>query len=1025
VLRLKVLGGLSIHREGKALSGALAQPRRLAVLALLARAGPSGAPRDRIIAALWPDIEEERARHTFSQTIYAIRREVGDDGVIEGMRELRLNTELLSIDVMDFQSALAERDLQRAVDVYAGPFLDGFHLPGADDFERWVERERTSLDRSYTDLLEQLARDSTAREDHTSAVHWWRVRAAHDPLEARVALALMRALDAAGDRLGAIQHARVYELLVDEELSLPPDREVVRYAAALRRDQVVAAGEPAPAAVAELPVPAPSLTLTEVGPPEPPPSPPSQPQPQPQPQPIEATNGALGGSPVGSGSLKIPTAESAEFELEWAPSPKPPPYRLAARRRRPFYQRHARRLMLLGAGLVASAALGVVTLRGRRTTTGDPAPVVAVGRITDYRTSEPAAIAGSLTDLLATNLGRAPGVRVVSTARMYDLLRRVGNGRDSTSGAFAEVAKQAGADELVDGALYDHDGRLRLDLRRIDLATGGVRVAYSVEAPDIFSLADSGTSRIISGLGVSPPPGSVADVTTRSATAYRMYEQGLRAHVRGDIAVARNFFEAAVAEDSLFALAQYYAAVDARDVVESRRRLERARRLAARTTDRERLTILAGWASAMALPSLHAIAETLAVRYPTEVAGHLNLGIAFLQEGRFLEALEPLGRVVAMDSLGLHDAAAGCGACEALRWIVSSYELADSLGAAERVARRWLRLQPDSRNAVIALTDVLDVQGRGAEADSVLRALSPGVAQRADALNRRASYLIRAGDFETADRLLADVLEAGDVGERIDAYWAMAISLRQQGRLAQALETARRMRSILPRSPLPVVPGSASTMAALEAQILLELGRPRASAALFDSIARGRDELESGPVAARRMVWNLTHSATARSAAGDTVALARLVDSVQSLGAASGFGRDVRLHHYVRGLMHVARHDDAGAVSEFRQAILSPTFGYTRASYELARALVRVGRPADAVTVVQPALRGSIESSNLYVTRTELHELLAQAWDAANGPDSAAANYRVVANAWKRADPMLQARRAEAERRAGMTRGPH
>jgi len=1021
VLRLKVLGGLSIHREGKALSGALAQPRRLAVLALLARAGPSGVPRDRIIAALWPDIEEERARHTFSQTVYAIRREVGNDGVIEGIRELRLNAEIVSIDVLEFQSALDERDLQRAIDVYAGPFLDGFHVPGADDFERWVERERKLLDRSYTSLLEQLARDSTERDDHTSAAHWWRTRAAHDPLDARVALALMRALDAAGDRLGAIQHARVYELLVDEELSLPPDREVVRYAAALRREQVAAAGEPAPVAVAEPPVPAPSLTPTEVVPPQPPLSP-SLPSPSP---PIEETDGALGVRAAGSRSLKVPTAESAEFELEWAPSPKPPPFRLAERSRRPFYQRHARRLVLLAGALVALAALGVVTLRARRTATGVEPPVVAVGRITDYRTSEPAAIAGSLTDLLATNLGRAPGVRVVSTARMYDLLRRVGNGRDSTSGAFAEVAKQAGAEELVDGALYDHDGRLRLDLRRIDLATGGVRAAYSVEAPDIFSLADSGTSRVISGLGVSPPLGSVADMTTRSTTAYRMYEQGLRAHVRGDITVARNFFEAAVAEDSLFALAQYYAAVDARDVIESRRRLERARQLAARTTDRERLTILAGWASGMALPSLHAIAETLAVRYPAEVAGHLNLGIAFVQEGRFLEALEPLGRVVAMDSLGLHDVAAPCGACDALRWIVSSYQLADSLGAAERVARRWLRLQPDSRNAVLALTDVLDIQGRGAEADSVLRTLSPGAIQRGDALNRRASYLIRAGDFETADRLLADVLAAGDIGERIDAYWTMAISLRQQGRLAEALETARRIRPILPRTSLPVVPGSVSTMVALEAQILLEVGRARASAALFDSIARGRDQLESGPVAARRMVWNLTHSATARSAAGDTAALARLADSMQSLGAASGLGRDVRLHHYVRGLMHVARHDDAGAVSEFSQAMLSPTFGYTRASYELARALVRVGRPADAVSVLQPALRGSIESSNLYVTRTELHELLAEAWDAANGRDSAAANYRVVANAWKRADPALQARRAQAERRAGMRRDPH
>ncbi len=1011
MLRLRMLGGLSMHREGKALSGALAQPRRLAVLALLARAGPGGAPRDRIVATLWPDMEEERARHTFSQTVYGIRREVGDDNVIEGIRELRLNTDLLSIDVLDFQSALAERDLQRAVDVYGGPFLDGFHLPGAEEFERWVERERASLDRSYTNLVEQLARDATARDDHKGAAQWWRVRAAHDPLEARVALSLMRSLDAAGDKLAAIQHARVYELLVDEELSLPPDREVIRYAAELRREQVAAAAaEPAPAAVAELPVPVPSLTPAEVVSAEPSPSPPP-PQQQQQPPPVAATTDALVGATVQPRSLKIPTAE---FGLEWLPLSKPSRYRFAPRPSRPFYRRHARGIALLAGSLVTIAALGAVALRGRRTATGGRVPVVAVGRITDYRKSEPAAIAGSLTDLLATNLGRASGVRVVSTARMYDLLRRVGNGRDSTSGTFTEVAKQAGAEELVDGALYDHDGRLRLDLRRIDLASGSVRAAYSVEAPDIFSLADSGTSRVISGLGVSPPPGSVADVTTRSATAYRMYEQGLRAHFRGDITVARTFFEAAVAEDSLFALAQYYAAVDARDVVESRRRLERARRLAERATDRERLTILAGWASAMALPSLHAIADTLAVRYPTEVAGHLNLGIALLQEGRFLEALEPLGRVVAMDSLGLHNAAAQCGACEALRWIVSAYELADSLGAAERVARRWLRLQPDSRNAVIALTDVLDVQGRGAEADSVLRTLTAGVIQRTEALNRRASYLIRGGDFQKADRLLADALETGQVGERIDAYWALAISLRQQGRFAEALETARRMRSIVPQTLVPV-PGSASTLAALEAQILLEIGRPRAAAALFDSISRGRDELESGPTAARRMTWYLTHSATARFAAGDTAAVARIVDSVRALGAVSGFGRDLRLHHYVRGLMQVARHDDDGAVSEFRQAMLSPTFGYTRTNYELARALMRLGRPAGAIPVLQPALRGSIESSNLYVTHTELHELLAQAWDAANGRDSARAHYRFVASAWKRADPMLQARRARAE----------
>ena len=117
MLQLKVLGGLSVYRDGRALSGALAQPRRLAILALLARGGKAGVPRDRLISTLWPDIEEERARHTLNQTLYAIRREIGDDEVIVGMRELRLNTEILGVDAIDLQAAVDEGNLQRAVDL--------------------------------------------------------------------------------------------------------------------------------------------------------------------------------------------------------------------------------------------------------------------------------------------------------------------------------------------------------------------------------------------------------------------------------------------------------------------------------------------------------------------------------------------------------------------------------------------------------------------------------------------------------------------------------------------------------------------------------------------------------------------------------------------------------------------------------------------------------------------------------------------------------------------------------------------
>ena len=91
--------------------------------------------------------------------------------------------------------------------------------------------------------------------------------------------------------------------------------------------------------------------------------------------------------------------------------------------------------------------------------------------------------------------------------------------------------------------------------------------------------------------------------------------------------------------------------------------------------------------------------------------------------------------------------------------------------------------------------------------------------------------------------------------------------------------------------------------------------------------------------------------------------------------------------------------------------------GFTRVNYELARSLLRLGRAREAVSALQPALRGDLEAGALYLTHTELHELLAQAFDSAHMPDSAAVHYRAVVKAWEHADPEFARRREAAQRR--------
>ena len=137
------------------MSGAAAQPRRLAILAVLARAGKRGASRERLLALLWPDSSEEAGRNTLNHALYTLRRDLGSAEAISGVRELRLEPLVIDSDVNQFEEMSAAGNLEGAIAVYTGPFLDGFRLPGNPEFDRWVETERKSLGPDILHVLER------------------------------------------------------------------------------------------------------------------------------------------------------------------------------------------------------------------------------------------------------------------------------------------------------------------------------------------------------------------------------------------------------------------------------------------------------------------------------------------------------------------------------------------------------------------------------------------------------------------------------------------------------------------------------------------------------------------------------------------------------------------------------------------------------------------------------------------------------------------------------------------------------
>ena len=234
-MRLRTFGGIRIEGAPQALGGAAAQRRPLALLALLAAAGETGMSREKLLALLWPESDTEHARNALRQTLYALRRDLDAPELLLGVAELRLNPAVMASDLADFDRAVEARDFGSMMSLYTGPFLDGFHVGDAPEFERWARAERARRADEYAGAVEALARAAARRGDLQDAVAYWRRLAGHNPLNSRIALELMRALAAVGDRAGAIRHAAIHEALLRQEIDAAPDAAVATLAEQLRR----------------------------------------------------------------------------------------------------------------------------------------------------------------------------------------------------------------------------------------------------------------------------------------------------------------------------------------------------------------------------------------------------------------------------------------------------------------------------------------------------------------------------------------------------------------------------------------------------------------------------------------------------------------------------------------------------------------------------------------------------------------------------------------------------------------------
>jgi TolB-like protein/DNA-binding SARP family transcriptional activator len=527
VYRLRLLGGLGLERVDGGVVAPLPKRRAEAVLAALAMCGDLGCTRDRLLAMLWPESDEAHSRHGLRDALHVIRRALGR-AAVSGSNALVLNPTIVDSDVRALRLALEHGRLEDAVRLYTRPLLDGFHIDGAPEFERWVDAERVRMAREHGESLDQLARRGSTEGKLVEAAGWWARAVEHDPLNSHLALRHAEALANMGDRANAVKGADAHAARLRRELDLEPGAEFAAGVERIRSGRRPETTTRRPIAIAD---------------------------------PAAPLSPAPNADPVGSG----PVASTADTRAAHASTAiAAAPGEIRSGRRPGWWRWVAVAVAATVTGAVGNVA-GVWHWPGASAEPSHP-PRSAIA-VLPFRSlggdSSTAYLAAGLHDELVLQLTRVGSLTVVG-------LTSVG-AYQGTSKSLRQIGNELDVGSVVDASVQVDHQRLRVIVRLLDPVRQAEVWNDRFERPldDAYAVESDIAQRIVAGVGVAlseKEADAIAVAPTANTHAYQLYLQALQYErrpgvMRENLAAARGLYEHAIALDSAFAPAHARLAI--------------------------------------------------------------------------------------------------------------------------------------------------------------------------------------------------------------------------------------------------------------------------------------------------------------------------------------------------------------------------------------------------------------------------------------------------------------------------------
>ncbi len=603
-----------------------------------------------------------------------------------------------------------------------------------------------------------------------------------------------------------------------------------------------------------------------------------------------------------------------------------------------------------------------------------------------------------ITSLLVTGLSESKSLTVMSTQRLYDILKQLGKEGEKSidKGVASEIAKKAGVNIVVTGEILQSKPTIILTAEVSEVDGGKILAAEKLAGtPEetIFAIVDKLSENIKRNLLASQPadPGAastVADVTTHSSEAYKEYLEGMDDLDKLYQREAVPHFERAIALDSTFAMAHFQLAALQPSQDLSLASFQRAMRFSDRATRKDRELIRASEPQFLRNDLRESIRRLrdYAANYPDDKEGYYYLGILCQSAADYTGAIAAFSKTVELDPYNK----------VAYNTLAYAYDMSGDFDRSIWAIDKYISLAPSEANPFDSRGDLYAKHGKLAEAiDSYRKALAikPDFYE---SLAKLGQAMIFTKQYAQAESCFQALSAAKDHAMRALAARNMVVLDAYQGKFKSALSRLDRLDENASGEWLSV---DLAFFDGLRANIHCAMHNYPAAAKEADKSVRAMQQAKSnGPVYLR--MWLIALLVQNHELPKAETVLAELKHDIDGLDS-------VYLQAYWAGLgcIQQAKGDLGAAIGSLEKGVAGNTF--TPRHMHLVLAYLEAKRYADAIRELEAMESNYFEEGRLVQYGPIFYYYLGTAYELSGSSDKAVQQYETFLDCLKNADTAI------------------